>query len=214
MSQLTTLRDTKVALDYDLSSFFGISMDEIDAIMEIHRDHFKKKDALEITDAERDKLLQDKRFQELTEKPHLRWGFTYTGAVVLMMQLRDKRSVDFTHHIVNTYIDVVCLRGALELLAQTDDAEERETLTHDCSRLMSRVMAGESEEVSFKIRPAVPPIGCKTATSRFPPFSHPEKRYDPITQRFWLTPEEVDILQDALDDSKPALVVGKSGMVN
>lgn len=214
MSHLTRLRGDQVAIDYDLANFFGVSMEEVDAIMAINGNKFKKGEAFELTDEEREELMKERRFQELKEKPQLRWAFTHTGAVLFMMQLRDKRSVTYTHNIVDTYIDVICLRGVLEELSHCKDDAKREILFQDCNQFLNRVLTGDSKEYTFNIKQVDPVTGRKTVPLSFPPFAHPEKRYDPATQRIWLTAEEVAILQNALDDSQPASAGGTSGTVN
>lgn len=216
MSHLTTLRNKKVALDYDLSTIVGLTMDEVEAIMEAEGEKFRNYDAMKITAAEREVLLQDERFATLEEKPRLRWAFTITGITLLIMQLHDKASVGFTHYIIETYIDVVCLRNVMQLLSELGDkeSEDREKLMRDCNLLMNKVLAGDDPDYSFNVRAASTLRGHRPADSCIPPFTHPENRYDPTTKRFWFSEEEVSILQDALGDSMPEFSEIKREEVN
>lgn len=216
MSRLTTLRNKKVALDYDLADIVGISMDEVAALMEVEGDKFRDHDAMMITKAERDKLLHEPRFASLEMKPNLRWAFTITGITMLILQLHDKSSVGFSHYLIETYMDVICLRNVIQLLSELGDkdSEDREKLMRDCNVLMNKVLTGDNPDFSFNIRSANTIHGRRPVDSSIPPFTHPESRFDLATKRFWFSEEEVNILKDALGGSMPDFEKIKSEEVN
>lgn len=205
MKYVTTLRNKKVALDYDLATVVELSIEEIDAVMEKNLEKFRNHDVIELTDAEREELLKDERFASLPEKPKLRWAFTVLGMTLFIMQLDDSDSVRFTHNVIETYIDVISLRGVMIMLANDNipEGKERDIIMQDCNRLMNKVLSGEDPDYNIKIRSATAVAGRRPEESAIPPFSHPENRYDPITKRFWFSEEEVNIIQNALGDSLP-----------
>lgn len=205
LSRLTTLRNKEVALDYDLADIVGITMDEVATLMETEGDKFRSHDAMRITTAEREKLLGEPRFESLETKPNLRWAFTITGITLLVLQLHDKTSVGFSHCIIDTYIDVVCLRNVMQLLSElgNKESEDREKLMRDCNLLMNKVLTDNNPDFSFNIRSANSIHGRRPNDSSIPPFSHPESRFDPTTKLFWFSEEEVTILRDALGGSLP-----------
>ena len=212
--QLTVLRNKDVVLDYDISTRFHLAMEEIDAIVMAQRDKFIKDDVIEINETERTKLIQSSRFQALKEKPYFRWAFSFTGIYILALQLRDKESVAFAHTLIQTYIDVACLRHEMKELSQCNNQEEEKKLFRTCNQLINKVMTGDDSTFTFNIRSTDTPREKLSNQREITPFSHPEKRYDPVTQRVWLTLEELDILQSRLDACKPANPIDPSGIVN
>ena len=105
------------------------------------------------------------------------------------------------------------LQEAVRALANIDDLEpeERNSLIDRCNELMGFLLAGDSTGMVCRMRTqkAVQKVQA-VQPPEYPPFTHPESRFDPITRRYWLSEHELNVIKaalgaDTLDEVLPPL---------
>ena len=114
------------------------------------------------------------------------------------------------HEICETYVKVKQLQTAVRALASIYELkpEDRDALIDKCNELMGFLLAGETTGMVCRMRTAK--AEQPVQPQQYPPFTHPESRYDPVTRRYWLSEQEVDVFKaalgkDNLDDVLPPL---------
>lgn len=115
------------------------------------------------------------------------------------------------HEICETYMKVKQLQEAVRALATMENLtpDDREALIDKCNELMAFLLAGDTTGMVCRMRTATA-VGAVPAVPAplYPPFTHPESRYDPVTRRYWLSEQEVNVIKaalgaDNLDDVLP-----------
>lgn len=100
--------------------------------------------------------------------------------------------------LCETYRKVQKLQETMKRLSNMDSLqpEERDTLMERCNELMGFLLSGETTGMICRMRTAkaVPTV----LTPQYQPFTHPESRYNPVTHRYWLSEQEINIIKTAL----------------
>lgn len=100
--------------------------------------------------------------------------------------------------LCETYRKVKELQETMKRLSNMDSLQpvERDTLIERCNELMGFLIAGETTGMICRMRTekVIPAV----LSPQYPPFTHPESRYDPVTKRFWLSEEELKAIKAAL----------------
>ena len=112
------------------------------------------------------------------------------------------------HEICETYMKVKQLQEAVRALTTMEELtpDDRDALIDKCNELMGFLLAGDTTGMICRMRTAT--AGQMVQATQFQPFTHPEARYDPVNQRYWLSEQEVNVLKaalgaDNLDDVLP-----------
>lgn len=102
------------------------------------------------------------------------------------------------HEMCETYTKVKQLQEAVRALTTMEELspDDREALIDKCNELMGFLLAGETTGMICRMRTekAVRSV----QAPQYPPFTHPESRYDPVTRRYWLSEQEVNVIKAAL----------------
>jgi hypothetical protein len=157
--KIITIRDQSVILDSDVAELYGVETKRINEAVKNNPDKFPKGYILQLTDKEKNEVVENFDHLKVKFSPSLPKAFTEKGLYMLATILKSPVAVQTTIAIVETFTKVRMLSQKINELAATSDKNSQKKLMQSSGELITELLDPEFEttntETSIELNFAV-----------------------------------------------------------